>query len=89
MKRRYLSAADTLRVPSDVDGELACDLAELWETLMERAVHRFDRPHPDDPRAVLTFDEFKQVLRHAYECDDVRVEAEIDRFVNEGGARPG
>lgn len=86
MKRYEESAGAAPPAPPITRAQLDSSLADLWENLMERAVHRFGRPHPDDPPTIETFEEFKLVLKHAYEDEERHVEVELDRFVNEGGA---
>ncbi len=85
MKGYEESAGATPSAPAVTREQLESSLADLWENLMERALHRFNRPHPDDPPIIETFEEFKLVLKHAYEDEERLVEFELDRFVNEGG----
>lgn len=81
MSTHQLSA----RTPERIGQDLKENFAELWESVRERAFHTFDRLHGDDLRGVSTLADLRRVIQRAYLFDDVRLEEEIDRFVNEGG----
>ena len=76
------------RPPAKIGHDLAASFAELWGSVRHRAIHVFDKLHADDLLAVKGLDDLKRIIKAAYQYDDDRIDAEIDRFVNEGGATP-
>ena len=86
MSQDHPASGGTPRTPSLIGNDLKGNFAELWTSLKERAIHTFDKLHRDELLEVKTFDELKALLRRAYSYDDARLDAEIDRFVNEGGS---
>ncbi len=74
------------RPPQAIGRDLKANFAELWESLRERAVHTFSRLELSDVLAVKSLDDLRRILRGAYAYDDAQLDAEIDRFVNEGGS---
>ncbi len=74
------------RPPEAIGRDLKSNFAELWESVRERAVHTFSRLELSDVRAVKSLEDLRRILRGAYAYDDAQLDAEIDRFVNEGGS---
>lgn len=74
------------RAPGAISRDLKANFAELWESLRARAHHAFNELDPKDILAVRHLDDLRRIVKNAYQYDDARVDAELDRFANEGGA---
>jgi hypothetical protein len=85
---RHSNGAPIIMRPATATSSPAhhADFSELWEAVMARGGRGFLDGYRADLVAVRSFREFKRVLERAYEYD-ANIEAQLDRFVNEGGAR--
>lgn len=74
------------RTPTEVGRDIKADFSELWESVRERAKHTFSRLDVKDLVEVRSLDDLRRIVKTAYAYDEKQLDAEIDRFMSEGGA---